>query len=93
VKEEHSTANANSANVILPYSVVSGHFWQKPASVQGPPEFVEAGEEREKLKIENPTFIATEEMLWLRADGTEILIQAAVGIPYKDRGPGRARWR
>jgi hypothetical protein len=35
------------------------------------------------LKIENPTYIANEEILWVRADGTEVLIQACVGIPYK----------
>jgi hypothetical protein len=35
------------------------------------------------LKAENPTYIATEEILWVRADGTEVLIQARVGIPYK----------
>jgi hypothetical protein len=35
------------------------------------------------LKIENPVYIATEEILWVRADGTEVLIQACVGIPYK----------
>jgi hypothetical protein len=33
--------------------------------------------------VENPICIATEEILWVRADGTEVLIQACVGIPYK----------
>ncbi len=36
------------------------------------------------MTIENPTFIATEEILWLRADGTEVLIQAAIGMPYRE---------
>ncbi|GGC64757.1 DUF6968 family protein [Undibacterium terreum] len=36
-----------------------------------------------ELKIENPSFIATEEILWIRADGTEVLIQAALGMPYQ----------
>ena len=35
------------------------------------------------MKVENPTYIATQEIIWLRADGTEVLIQACVGIPYK----------
>ena len=35
------------------------------------------------MKIANPTFMATEEILWLKADGTEVLIQALIGIPYK----------
>lgn len=39
-----------------------------------------------KLKIENPTIIATEEIIWLRADGDEVLIQANVGKPYEQLG-------
>ncbi|MFZ6647827.1 hypothetical protein ACO0LO_19035 [Undibacterium sp. TJN25] len=35
------------------------------------------------MKIENPGFIATEDILWLQADGTEVLIQAAIGVPYR----------
>jgi hypothetical protein len=35
------------------------------------------------MKIENPNYIAVEEILWIRANGTEVLIQACVGIPYK----------
>jgi len=38
------------------------------------------------LKIENPTYIATEEILWLKEDGTEVSIQAAIGMPYKTHG-------
>lgn len=39
-----------------------------------------------KLKIENPAIIATEEIIWLREDGDEILIQANVGKPYEQVG-------
>jgi len=35
------------------------------------------------LRIENPVYIAAEEILWVRVDRTEVLIQAHVGIPYK----------
>lgn len=35
------------------------------------------------MTVKNPTYIATEDILWVRADGTEVLIQACVGIPYK----------
>lgn len=35
------------------------------------------------MKIENPTYIATEEILWIQANGTEVLIQACIGIPYQ----------
>ena len=38
------------------------------------------------MKIENPTIIATEEVIWLREDGDEILIQACVGKPYEQEG-------
>jgi hypothetical protein len=35
-----------------------------------------------KLKVENPVFIATEELLWVGADASKVLIQAGVRIPY-----------
>lgn len=43
-------------------------------------------ERDEKLKIENPTYIATAEILWVRTGGTDVLIQACVGIPYENGG-------
>lgn len=37
------------------------------------------------MKADNPTYIASEEILWIQANGTEVLIQACVGIPYKSK--------
>lgn len=37
------------------------------------------------MKIENPTYIASEDILWIQANGTEVLIQAWVGIPYMSK--------
>jgi len=34
-------------------------------------------------RISTPRFIASDDILWLRADGTEALIQARVGEPYQ----------
>jgi hypothetical protein len=39
-----------------------------------------------ELKVENPTIIATEEIVWLRAEGDEVLIQAYIGKPYEQVG-------
>lgn len=35
------------------------------------------------MKIESPTIVATEEIIWIREDGGEILIQAIIGKPYE----------
>ena len=34
------------------------------------------------MQTETPVFIATESILWLRSDGTEIMIEAKIGAPY-----------
>lgn len=35
------------------------------------------------VRAENPTYIATQDILWLRIDGNKVLIQASLGIPYR----------
>lgn len=35
------------------------------------------------MRAENPTYIATQDILWLRGDGNKVLIQASIGIPYR----------
>ncbi len=35
------------------------------------------------MRAENPTYIATQDILWLRGDGGKILIHALIGIPYR----------
>jgi hypothetical protein len=37
---------------------------------------------RIEMRTETPVFIATESILWLRSDGTEIMIEAKIGAPY-----------
>ena len=32
--------------------------------------------------METPVFIATQSILWLRSDGTEVMIEAKIGTPY-----------
>lgn len=34
------------------------------------------------MRTETPVFIATESILWLRSDGTEVMIEAKIGAPY-----------
>ena len=36
------------------------------------------------MRTTQPTFIASEELVWLKADGGEVKVVARVGIPYKD---------
>ena len=38
------------------------------------------------MKVEHPAMIATEHLLWLRKDGTEVPIQAGLGLPYERGG-------
>ena len=35
------------------------------------------------MRTETPTFIVTESILWLRPDGTEMMIEARIGAPYQ----------
>jgi hypothetical protein len=42
------------------------------------------------LKTPEPQFIATEEITWLKRDGSEVQIVARVGVPYAMNGGG---WR
>jgi len=34
------------------------------------------------MRIETPLFIATQTILWLRPDRTEVMIEAKIGTPY-----------
>jgi hypothetical protein len=34
------------------------------------------------MRTETPIFIATQSILWLRSDGTEMMIEAKIGAPY-----------
>lgn len=34
------------------------------------------------MRTQTPAFIATASILWLRSDGTEVMIEAKVGAPY-----------
>ena len=38
------------------------------------------------MKVVNPAIIATAEILWLRGNGVDVLIQAYIGMPYEERG-------
>lgn len=38
------------------------------------------------MRIDTPTFIACESILWLRSDGTETMIEAKIGAPYQVEG-------
>ncbi|MEG2030645.1 MAG: hypothetical protein RR376_08370 [Janthinobacterium sp.] len=38
------------------------------------------------MKVVNPAIIATVEILWLRGNGDEVLIQASIGLPYEHSG-------
>ena len=38
------------------------------------------------MRIETPTYIASESILWLRSDGTETMIKARIGAPYQVDG-------
>ena len=35
------------------------------------------------MRTETPVFIATHAILWLRSDGTEMMIEARIGTPYR----------
>lgn len=35
------------------------------------------------MRTTDPTFVASEELLWLKADGSEIKLIARVGVPYR----------
>lgn len=35
------------------------------------------------MRTETPAFIACERILWLRPDGTEMMIEARIGAPYQ----------
>ena len=35
------------------------------------------------MRTETPQFIATKQLLWLRHDGTDVLITARIGTPYQ----------
>lgn len=35
------------------------------------------------MRVADPSFIASEELVWLKADGSEVKLIAMVGIPYK----------
>lgn len=35
------------------------------------------------MQATNPSFIASKELLWLKADGSEIKLIARVGVPYE----------
>ena len=35
------------------------------------------------MRIENPVFIATHQLVWLRADGSQVPVTAAIGQPYQ----------
>lgn len=37
---------------------------------------------RIEMRTETPKFIATQSILWLRSDGTEMMIEAKIGAPY-----------
>ena len=35
------------------------------------------------MRIDTPVFIATQSILWLCSDGTEVMIEAKIGAPYR----------
>ena len=35
------------------------------------------------MHVADPSFVASEELVWLKADGSEVRLIARVGIPYK----------
>jgi hypothetical protein len=35
------------------------------------------------MRVETPNFIASEELLWLKKDGSEIPVHAQIGTPYQ----------
>lgn len=39
-----------------------------------------------EVKIVNPTIIASEEIIWLKKNGDELLIHVDVGMPYQHEG-------
>jgi hypothetical protein len=38
------------------------------------------------MNVESPVIVATSEILWLREDGREVVIQAIIGLPYEQDG-------
>ncbi len=38
------------------------------------------------MRVADPSFIASEELLWCKADGSEIKLTARVGVPYRADG-------
>jgi len=48
-----------------------------------PPQAPKVRNESTPSRIETPNFIASERILWLRPDGSEQLIEAKIGEPYR----------